>query len=143
MLPTVDGDKVLRTVNGTTSERHIMALKLLSLSADIGTLIARNDALASAGFIVSSPNDVTRAPLMVASDHFSAVVIGNSVRPALRQFVIQAIRRADPEVPVIFVTIVSGEDEPSADHRIDIAEDFGPLVRLLKRLTGDPAGSSR
>jgi hypothetical protein len=118
-----------------------MPPQLLSLSNDVALLLPRNKALSTAGFVVKSPRDVTQAPALLASETFFAVLIGNSIPPPVRQFVIHAMNKIDPTVPVLFITVVHGEKEPSANQSIDISEDFGPLIRALEALRSQRDGT--
>ncbi len=114
-----------------------MSKKLLSISADIVLLLNRNHALATAGFKVSSPRAVEDAPRLFASDDFAAVLVGNSIPGPVRRSVIAAMREKDPNVPILFVTVIPGEHEPAADRSVDVSRDFGALLRAILECTGD------
>jgi hypothetical protein len=118
-----------------------MPQQLLSLSNDIPLLINHNNALVTAGFIVKSPRDITQAPTLLAREKFFAVIVGNSVPPPVRQFIIHALKQRAPEVPVLFATVVRGEHEPAADQSVDISEDFGPLISALEALRSKRDGT--
>ncbi len=68
--------------------------------------------------------------MLLCQKHFDAVVIGHSVPPEQRQFVISAVRAANPDIAVFFVYIrgESGE-EPLADESVDITG--GPRALIL------------
>jgi len=120
-----------------------MSSKLLSLSADLVLLINRNQALATAGFRVASPRSISDAPRLLESQPFAAVLIGNSIPPAQRQLLIREMRDIKPAVPIIFVTVVSGEHEPAADLNFDVSQDIAPLIRALQDLSSRVTDATR
>jgi hypothetical protein len=56
-----------------------MARKILSLGNATRLLLGRNDALAMAGYAVVSPRTPEKAPALLATYDFFAVVMGHSL----------------------------------------------------------------
>jgi hypothetical protein len=98
----------------------------------------RNQALSTAGFAVASPRSVSDGPKLLDSDHFGAVLVGNSIPPEVRKSLIRQMRESKPLVPIVFVTVVPGEDEPAADICVDVSKDIGKLIRVLNECMAEP-----
>lgn len=111
-----------------------MRKKVLSVSADLRRMVTRNNALAIAGYSVSSPRTTSDSVQLLGSEQFSAVIIGNSIPPQERRALIQAMRSSKPEVAILFVTVVPGLTEPDADESIDVSVDIAPLFEALARI---------
>ncbi len=108
-----------------------MAKRILSISNSPILLSGRNEALAMAGYVVSSPRTAEEAPALLAAEDFMAVVIGHSVARQERKNLIAQIR-AISEVPIIFVGPREVEREPAADCNIAIEENPAALLRALE-----------
>ncbi len=93
-----------------------MIIRILSVCSDTHLLVTRNDALAAAGYFVSSPKTPEDAPLLLAQGHFHAVLIGHFVAPEQRKEIISALRKVNPAIPIVFVYLSpESGDEPLAD----------------------------
>ncbi len=118
-----------------------MRKKVLSVSSEIRLLITRNNALAVAGYSVSSPRTAADSVPLLASEEFGAVIIGNSVPQAERAELIQQLRGTRPGIPILFVTVIPELTEPLADYSIDVSRDIGPLFEVLGTIMPqDPTG---
>ncbi len=110
-----------------------MMARILSVCSDTHLLVTRNDALAAAGYFVSSPKTPEDAPWLLAQGDFNAVIIGHSIAPEQRKEIIPALRKANPAIPIIFVySSPEPGDEPLADLCVDVADDPAELVKAIK-----------
>ncbi len=106
--------------------------RILSISNNVALLITRNDALAVAGYSVSSPRHPEDAPLLFRQEHFDAVLIGDSVPPPVRKHIIDALHQQNPNVPIIYVYADPRRDkEPHADMCVDVTRDPEGLLKAL------------
>ncbi len=106
--------------------------RILSISNNVALLITRNDALAVAGYSVSSPRHPEDAPLLFRQEHFDAVLIGDSVPPPVRKQVIQELHERDASVPIIYVYADPRRNsEPHADTCVDVSRDPEELLKAL------------
>ncbi len=108
--------------------------RILSISSESNLLFARNEALVVAGFSVVSLNTPHRVPQLLAHGDIDAVVLGHSLPPEIRHFIIGNVRQIDPCCPIFFVyeyPYTTGE--PLADLSIDVTSG---LHQLLAELTG-------
>lgn len=106
--------------------------RILSVGEKTTRLLSRNNALTAAGYSVATPRRPEEAPLLLRQDRFDAVVIGHSVPNPLRAQVIQELKAAAPQVPVIFVFASPlADDGEGADFSVDVSD--GP-IELLRKL---------
>jgi hypothetical protein len=108
--------------------------KILYVTYDKHSFITRSGALLRSGYRVSSPRLAEDAIPLAASNDFFAVVIGNSVLQKDRAHVISNIRKMKPGQIIVYVTNISGDEEPEADTSIDVSQDFGKLLHHLHEL---------
>ncbi len=119
-----------------------MPKKVLSVSSETRLLITRNNALAVAGYSVSSPRTIADSVPLLASEDFRAVVIGDSVPDAERAELIARLRETKPGIPILFVTVIPGRTEPHADQNLDVSSDIAPLFEALGAIV-PPDGDGR
>ncbi len=112
-----------------------MSHRILSISNSMTLLSGRNEVLAMAGYIVSSPRLPEEAPALLATGDFDAVVIGHSVAGEERKSVIAAMRAISP-VPIVFIRPRAAEPEPAADYNVAIEENPASLLRVLDQCLG-------
>ncbi len=94
--------------------------KILSVSRERGTMLARNDALAIAGFSVSSPKTPEEAiPILLTTD-IDVILLGHSIPKAERKTLAAQFRALRPKVPII----VLFDEHPDEDEEADA---FVPL----------------
>lgn len=106
---------------------------LLSVSENVRLLLARNDALAIAGFSVVSPKRPKEAPLLAGERAVDAAIIGHSIDPEERKVIIPEIRRHCPSCLIVFVYVAPDKaTEPLADISLDVT--YGPesLIAVLQ-----------
>ncbi len=91
-------------------------------------LLARNDALAMAGFSVSSPREPAEAVHILVSSDVDVIVLGHSIPKAERAELSRRFREIRSEVPII----VMYEDKPEDDERTDafVGISEGPEVLI-------------
>jgi len=107
--------------------------RLLSISANPGLLLTRNDLLAVAGYSVASPRHPEDAALLFSKDHFNAVLIGDSVVPRLRAQIIHELRQMRPGIPIIYVYADARyASEPLADDCVDVTGTPEPLLNAIE-----------
>lgn len=107
--------------------------RVLSISANAGLLITRNDILAVAGYSVASPRHPEDAALLFSTAHFNAVLIGDSVAPPVRVSIIRQLRELGPGVPIIYVYAdVTRSTEALADECVNVSGDPEPLVNAIE-----------
>jgi len=107
--------------------------RVLSISANPGLLITRNDLLAVAGYSVSSPRQPEGAALLFSTAHFNAVLIGDSVPPPVRADIIQQLRELRADVPIIYVYAdVTRSTEALADECVDVSGSPEPLIKAIE-----------
>ncbi|HVP42738.1 MAG TPA: hypothetical protein VMS96_04870 [Terriglobales bacterium] len=94
--------------------------KILSVSRERSTLLARNDALAIAGFSVSSPKTPEEAIHILLTMEIDVIVLGHSIPKEERMGLAAQFRALKPAVPII----VLFEDRPGEDEKADA---FVPL----------------
>jgi DNA-binding response OmpR family regulator len=109
--------------------------RILSLSANTGLLIMRNDMLAQVGYQVHSPRRPAEAIPLLVGGRFDAVVCGHSIEKQERDRLICEIRACYPKLPIVFVYAAPDEADGStlADHCVDVSEPTN-LVRALDDL---------
>jgi len=108
--------------------------RILSISRNRRLLASRNDALAVAGYSVSSPKEPLDGIEHFARSQFDAVIIGHSVEPALRTQLIERLRQLQHTVPIVFVHDPGKEGEVLANVTVDTAQDPLALIAALDRL---------
>lgn len=89
--------------------------KILSVSRDRSILLARNDALAIAGFSVSSPREPEEAVHILLSTDVDVIVLGHSIPKTERMALSAQFRAVRPGVPII----VLFEGKPAEDESAD------------------------
>ena len=94
--------------------------KILSVSRDRTILLSRNDALAIAGFSVSSPKQPEEAVHILLTTEIDVIVLGHSIPKKERMSLSAQFREIRPGVPII----VLFEDRPEPDEKADA---FVPL----------------
>jgi DNA-binding response OmpR family regulator len=108
--------------------------RILSLSANYGLLLTRNDLLAVAGYSVASPRRPEDAHMLFSGEVFDVVLIGDSVPPPTRKQIIRELRAIRAEVPIIYVYVNQmRRDEPLADECVDVSHDPQPLLQAIER----------
>ena len=117
--------------------------RILSVSRNPRLLVTRNDALALAGYGVTSPKEPDDALILFSQETFDAVIIGDSVEHETRQSLITAIRDRRPDMPIVFAHAgdTDTREEPLADVSIDVTADAMQLVVALGALLGKPKSS--
>ena len=66
--------------------------RIITVSRNVALLLERNDVLAMAGFNVISPRYPEQAPTLAEQEQPDAVVIGHSVEPMVRRWLIRELR---------------------------------------------------
>jgi hypothetical protein len=107
--------------------------RILSISRNVRLLLDRNDILAVAGFSVISPRHLEQAAVLAAQEKVDAFVVGHSVEPQMRQWLIAEGRRLCPKCLVCFVYAAPDKSgEPLADVSLDITKGPEPLILALQ-----------
>ncbi len=107
--------------------------RILTTSRNVRLLLERNDVLAMAGFSVVSPRYPEQAPDLAAQEHVDAVIIGHSIDPEVRRFLIAQLRRLSSKCVICFVyQAPDREGEPLADVSLDVTKGPEPLILALQ-----------
>ena len=114
-----------------------MSRRILSISNNPGLLLTRNDMLAVAGYSVASPRHPEDAHLLMESEPFDAVLIGDSVTPPARARIVTELRALRPQTPVLYVFANRERaTEPAADQCVDVTGDPDGLLKALEMHIG-------
>jgi len=100
--------------------KHGSGKKILSVSRDRNILLSRNDALAIAGFSVSSPKHPEEAVHILMATDIDVIVLGHSIPKEERIALTAQFRAVRPRVPII--VLFEGTPE-----RGETADAFVPL----------------
>ena len=103
-------------------------MKILSVSRDRTFLLPRNDALAIAGFSVSSPKEPEGAVHILVSTEIDVIVLGHSIPKTERMALMAQFRAVKPEVPVIVLFDEKPEEDETADAFVPVRA--GPEVLI-------------
>jgi DNA-binding NtrC family response regulator len=95
--------------------------RILSVSFDNLSGIARNAMLAHGGYAVSPATSTTRAFELLDKLRFDLVIIGATVPEAERRLLYLEIKRKYPEVPVMLMN--AGELDPMIRARAHVSAD--------------------
>ncbi len=102
--------------------------RILSVSRDKSYLLPRNDALAIAGFSVSSPKEPGEAVHILLSTDVDVIVLGHSIPKAERMALTAQFRTIRPQVPVIVLFDKKPDEDESADAFVPLRA--GPEVLI-------------
>lgn len=110
-----------------------MLRRILSLSENTRLLISRNDMLAAAGYMVSSPRRPEDALELLNTEPFDVVICGHSIQNPRRTRLMKEIRACYPNLPIVFVFAApeTADSSTVADIAVDVTEPTN-LVRALK-----------
>ncbi len=111
-------------------------MRVLSVCAKTDLLTAHNDALAMAGVAIVSPRTPEETPRLLAERDVDAVVIEESVPPAERDVLVNAVREVRPDLPLVFLySAPHASPEPRADVSVSLAEGVSAMLHALSCLT--------
>ena len=102
--------------------------RILSVSRDRTFLLPRNDALAIAGFSVSSPKQPGEAVHILLTSDIDVIVLGHSIPKEERLDLISKFRSVKPAVPVIVLFDEKPEKDEPADAFVPV--HAGPEVLI-------------
>lgn len=102
--------------------------KILSVSRDRSILFARNDALAIAGFSVSSPKQPEEAVHILLTSDIDVILLGHSIPKAERRALSEQFREVKPGVPIIVLFDDRPEPGEAADAFVPV--NAGPEVLI-------------
>ena len=109
--------------------------RILSVSRDRTFLLPRNDALAIAGFSVSSPKEPAEAVHILLSTNIDVIVLGHSIPKSERMALTAQFRAVKPEVPVIVLFDEKPEEGESADAFVPVHAGPGVLIGAIHTCT--------
>ncbi|MBV9087779.1 MAG: hypothetical protein JOY79_09865, partial [Acidobacteriaceae bacterium] len=90
-----------------------------------------------------SPRSPEEAPNLAKEQQVDAVIVGHSVEPKSREFLITAIRQLCPKCVIFFVYAAPDtEGEPLADVSIDVTHGPDPLIMALQERLPRPASAA-
>lgn len=102
--------------------------KILSVSRDRSILLSRNDALAIAGFSVSSPKQPEEAVHILLTTDIDVIVLGHSIPKSERMMLSEQFREVKPGVPIIVLFDHRPEPNEAADAFVPVSA--GPEVLI-------------
>ncbi len=105
--------------------------RILSVSRDRSFLLPRNDALAIAGFSVSSPKEPGEAVHILLSTEIDVIVLGHSIPKAERMALTAQFRAVRPQVPVIVLFDQKPEEDESADAFVPVRAGQEVLIGVI------------
>ncbi len=115
--------------------------RILSVSRDRSFLLPRNDALAIAGFSVTSPKEPGEAVHILLSTDIDVILLGHSIPKSERMSLMTQFRAIKPGVPVIVLFDRKPEEDEPADAFVPVRA--GPEALIAAIHTCTEAGGAR
>ncbi len=114
-----------------------MSKKILSVSRDRAILIRRNDALAIAGFSVSSPRVPDESLHILLTTDIDIIILGHSIPRAERDSLSRAFRSMKPNVPIIVLYDGQPDADEVADAFVPVREGPEVLIQAIQACLAD------
>ena len=109
--------------------------RILSVSRDRTILLSRNDALAIAGFSVSSPKQPEEAVHILLSSEIDVIVLGHSIPKAERMALSEQFRAVKPQVPIVVLFEGQPEEDEQADAFVPLRAGPEVLIGVIHSCT--------
>ncbi len=107
--------------------------RILNVSRDRAILLARNDALAVAGFSVVSPREPADALQILATSNIDVIILGHSIPFEERVRLRAEFGQVAPEVPIIVLYEHQPDEREEADAFVSLQEGTEELIHAIQR----------
>jgi DNA-binding response OmpR family regulator len=111
--------------------------RILNVSRDRAILLARNDALAVAGFSVVSPREPSEALPILATSNIDIIILGHSIPFEERDHLRGEFRQIAPDVPVIVLYKGVPQEGEQADAFVSIDDGSEVLIQAIHNCLED------
>ena len=107
--------------------------RILSVSHDRATMLARNDALAVSGFSVVSPRQPADALYILATSDIDIILLGHSIPAEERAEMMQQFRGMKKQVPIIVLYDIPPDDAEKADAFVALSDGPERLIEAIEK----------
>jgi DNA-binding response OmpR family regulator len=118
-------------------------VRILNVSRDRAILLARNDALAVAGFSVVSPREPSEALQILATTNIDVIILGHSIPFEERGQLSREFHQISSNVPIIVLFKGVPEEREQADAFVSIDEGSEVLIHAIHRCLKTRSGRAQ